>query len=110
MAEQDLNGAQVRSGFKKVGRETVAQRVGMNAPVIETSAFGGEEVSAILCKRRSLVMARWSGRVRFCLLPDARIVGIIRLSRTAVKAELSEFILSLDGGRSQPYGFHPGIG
>ena len=24
MAEQDLNGAQVRSGFKKVGRETVA--------------------------------------------------------------------------------------
>jgi hypothetical protein len=42
MAKQDLNGAQVRSGFKKVGRETVAQRVGMNAPVIETSAFGSD--------------------------------------------------------------------
>jgi hypothetical protein len=67
-------------------------------------------VSAILCKRRSLVMARWSGQVRFCLLPYARIVGIIRQARTAVKAERSEFILSLDGGRSRPYRFCPGIG
>jgi hypothetical protein len=50
------------------------------------------------------------GKSIFCLLPDARIVGIIRLSKTAVKAERSEFIVSLDGGRSQPYGFHPGIG
>jgi hypothetical protein len=39
----------------------------------------------------------------FCLLPYARIVGTIWLARTAVKAERSEFILSLDGGRSQPY-------
>jgi hypothetical protein len=39
MAEQDLDGAQISAGFKKVGRETVAQGVGMNAPVVEASAF-----------------------------------------------------------------------
>ncbi len=42
MAEQDLNRAQVGAGFKKVGRETVAQSVGMNAPVVETSAFSSD--------------------------------------------------------------------
>jgi hypothetical protein len=47
-------------------------------------------------------MARWLGQVRFCLLPYARIVGIIWLARTAVKAERSEFISSLEGGRSHP--------
>ncbi len=57
-----------------------------------------------------LVMARWSGQVRFCLLPYARIIAIIWLARTAVKAERSEFILSLDGGRSRPYRFSPGMG
>ncbi len=41
MAEQDLDRAQVGTGFKKVGRETVAQSVGMDAPVIEASSFGG---------------------------------------------------------------------
>src|SRR5579863_6350593 len=46
----------------------------------------------------------------FCLLPYARIVGIIWLARTAVKVERSEFILNLDGGRSQPYRFCPGKG
>jgi hypothetical protein len=55
-------------------------------------------------------MARWSGQVRFCLLPYARIIAIIWLARTAVKAERSEFILSLDGGRSRPYRFSPGMG
>jgi hypothetical protein len=44
------------------------------------------------------------------LFPYARIVGIIWLARTAVKVERSEFILNLDGGRSQPYRFSPGIG
>ena len=42
MAEQDLNSAQISTGFEKVGRETVAQRVGMNAPVVESSAFGSD--------------------------------------------------------------------
>src|ERR1035438_4511180 len=46
MAEQDLNGAQVSAGFEKVGRETMAQSVGMNAPVVETSAFGGDLTGA----------------------------------------------------------------
>src|ERR1700689_2419291 len=46
MAEQDLNGAQVRSGFKKVGRETMSQSVGMDAPVIEACAFGGDLAGA----------------------------------------------------------------
>jgi hypothetical protein len=54
-------------------------------------------------------MARCSGQVHFGLLPYARIVGIIRLARTAVKAERSEFLVSLDGGRSRPYRFYPGI-
>jgi len=40
MAEQDLNSAQVGTGFKKVCGEAVAQRVGMDAPVVEASAFG----------------------------------------------------------------------
>ena len=44
------------------------------------------------------------------LLPYARIAGIIWLSSTAVKVERSEFILNLDGGRSQPYRFCPGKG
>ena len=42
MPEQYLNGAQVGAGFEKVGRETVAQSVRMNAPVVEASAFGGD--------------------------------------------------------------------
>jgi hypothetical protein len=42
MPEQYLNRAQVSAGFKKVGRETVAQSVGMNAPVVETSAFSSD--------------------------------------------------------------------
>ena len=42
MAEQYLNGAQVGAGFKKMGRETMAQSVGMNAPVVEAGAFGGD--------------------------------------------------------------------
>jgi hypothetical protein len=50
------------------------------------------------------------GANSFCLLPYARIVGIIWLARTAVKVERSEFILNLDGGRSQPYRFSPGRG
>jgi hypothetical protein len=42
MAEQYLDGAQVGASFKKVGRETVAQSVGMNAPVVEASAFSSD--------------------------------------------------------------------
>src|ERR1019366_3983175 len=42
MAEQDLNGAQVRSGFEKVCGETMPQGVGMDAPVIEACAFSGD--------------------------------------------------------------------
>ena len=42
MPKQYLNRAQIGAGFKKVGRETVAQSVGMNAPVVETCAFGGD--------------------------------------------------------------------
>jgi hypothetical protein len=42
MAEQDLDGAQVGAGFEKMGRETVTQSVGMNAPVVETSAFSSD--------------------------------------------------------------------
>lgn len=33
----------------------------------------------------------------------ARIAGVFVAGEAAVKAERSEFILSLDGGRSQPY-------
>ena len=42
MAEQDLNGAQVGAGFKKMGRETMAQSVRMNAPVVEAGAFSSD--------------------------------------------------------------------
>src|SRR5277367_4617425 len=42
MAEQDLNRAQIGASFKKVGRETVAQSVGMNAPVVEACAFSSD--------------------------------------------------------------------
>jgi hypothetical protein len=42
MAEQDLDGAQISASFKKVGRETVAQSVGMNTPVVETSALSSD--------------------------------------------------------------------
>jgi hypothetical protein len=52
----------------------------------------------------------WSGQIRFACYLMSRIVGIIWLARTAVKVERSEFILNLDGGRSQPYRFSPGIG
>ena len=43
----------------------------------------------------------------FCF---ARIVGKTWPARTAVKAERSEFIWSLDGGRSRPYRVVPGEG
>jgi hypothetical protein len=46
MAEQDLDSAQVGAGFKKVGRETVAQSVGMNAPVVESSALSSNLAGA----------------------------------------------------------------
>src|SRR5271163_5050153 len=42
MAEQDLYRAQVRAGFEKVCGETMPQGVGMNAPVIEACALGGD--------------------------------------------------------------------
>jgi hypothetical protein len=42
MAEQDLNGAQVGAGFEKVCGETMPQGVGMNAPVVEASAFSSD--------------------------------------------------------------------
>ena len=42
MPKQDLNGAQVGAGFQKMGRETMAQCVGMNAPVIEAGALGSD--------------------------------------------------------------------
>ena len=42
MAEQDLDSAQVGAGFKKVGRKTVAQGMGMNAPVVESSALSSD--------------------------------------------------------------------
>src|ERR1039458_9354322 len=46
MAKQDLDRAQVGAGFKKVSRETMAQGVGMNAPVVETSAFSSDLAGA----------------------------------------------------------------
>lgn len=42
VSEQYLDGAQVRAGFKKVRRETMAQSVGMNAPVVEAGAFSSD--------------------------------------------------------------------
>ena len=42
MPKQDLDGAQVGAGFKKMGRETMPQSVRMNAPVVEAGAFGGD--------------------------------------------------------------------
>ena len=41
MPEQDLDGAQVGSGFEQVRREAMAQRVRMNMLVLETSAMRG---------------------------------------------------------------------
>jgi hypothetical protein len=45
MTEQNLNSAQVGTGFKKVCGEAVAQRVGMDAPVVEASAFSSDLAS-----------------------------------------------------------------
>src|SRR5271163_280055 len=42
MAEQYLDSAQIGAGFKQVSRETMAQSVGMNAPVVEAGTFGGD--------------------------------------------------------------------
>jgi hypothetical protein len=39
VSEQYLNGAQISAGFKKVSRETMAQSVGVNAPVVESCAL-----------------------------------------------------------------------
>ena len=39
MTEQDLNGAQVGSGFEKVCGETMSQGVRMDLPVIEAGSF-----------------------------------------------------------------------
>jgi hypothetical protein len=46
MAEQNLDGAQVGAGFEKVCGETMPQCVGMDAPAIETGAFGGDLAGA----------------------------------------------------------------
>ena len=42
MAEQDLNGAQVGSGFEQVCGETMAQGVRMDLPVMEAGPFSGD--------------------------------------------------------------------
>jgi hypothetical protein len=42
MAEQDLNGAQVSAGFKKMCGEAMSQGVRMNAPVVEAGAFSSD--------------------------------------------------------------------
>src|ERR1017187_9454289 len=42
MAEQDLNGAHVGTGFEKVCGETMPQSVGMDVSVVEACAFGGD--------------------------------------------------------------------
>ena len=39
MTEQYLNGAQVGSGFEKMGGETMAQGVRMDLPVMEAGSF-----------------------------------------------------------------------
>ena len=39
MAEQDLNGAQVGSGFEQVGRKAMSQGVGMDLPVMQAGPF-----------------------------------------------------------------------
>ena len=41
MAEQYLDGAQVRAGFEKVCGEAMAQSVRMDVPVIEAGSFDG---------------------------------------------------------------------
>ena len=46
MAEQDLNGAQVGAGFKKMCGEAMTQSVGMNAPVVEPGAFCSDLTSS----------------------------------------------------------------
>jgi len=55
MPKQYLNRAQIGAGFKKVGRETVAQSVGMNAPVVETCAFA----AIWQADHRTLVVTGW---------------------------------------------------
>ena len=42
MTEQYLDRAQVSAGFEKVGGEAMSQSVGMNAPVVESGALGGD--------------------------------------------------------------------
>ena len=46
MAEQDLDGAQVGAGFKKMCGETMSQGVRMDMPVVESGAFGGDLAGA----------------------------------------------------------------
>ena len=41
MSQQQLNGAQVGTGFQQVGGETMAQRVGMNLLGRQAGALGG---------------------------------------------------------------------
>ncbi len=42
MAKQDLDGAQIGTGFKKMGREAMSQGVRVNASVVEAGAFSGD--------------------------------------------------------------------
>jgi hypothetical protein len=42
MTEQYLDSAQVGAGLKQVRGEAVSQSVGMNAPVVEAGALGGD--------------------------------------------------------------------
>jgi len=42
MTKQYLDIAQVGAGFEKVSREAMSQSVGMNAPVVESGALGGD--------------------------------------------------------------------
>ena len=45
MAEQDLNGAQVGAGFKKVCGEAMTQSVRMDAPILKARTFSSERCS-----------------------------------------------------------------
>src|ERR1035437_10355576 len=79
MAEQDLNGAQVGSGFEQVGRKAMSQGVGMDLPVMQAGPFRSD-LAGTPYDLRSHRMAGWVPAVAgeeplLRLAPESATVG-----------------------------------
>jgi hypothetical protein len=114
MTEQYLDGAQVGADFKQMGRETMAQSVGMNAPVIEAGPFSGDLagrpedlgghrmagcVPSVAGKELLLGLAPWSAPVDAQRFEQLRAEHDVAVLAALALADVDHHPLAVDGAQ-----------